>query len=354
MNNVVHQIGDGSLNKDISKSKTANLLLKPIYDYLYRDGVDEITINKPNEIWLKYGYNWKKEEFVFNEKDYDLLVNTICSFNSIKNQANLSVILPNGERCQITHKQAVIDGQMSFNVRKHSTKLYSLEDLNEQGAFDNWRDVSYNKKLTNVDKEIIDTLDPDDKELLLLKHDGKILEFLKKIVTAEKNIIIAGATGSGKTTFARSLISEIPKDKRIITIEDVHELHLPNHPNHLHMMFGDGVGRMTATEALKACMRLSPDRILLAEIRGNEAYEYLNSMNTGHSGAITTVHANNALSCFDRVATLIKNSDVGKGLDLSSIMMSLNTSIEVILFFKKRQLVEVYFDPIKRIKKNMD
>lgn len=352
MNGII-KVGDGAINKDVSRSKTADLLLKPIYDFLYREGVDEITINKPNEIWLKYGYKWKREDFEFNEKDYDLLVSTICSFNAIKNQANLSVILPNGERCQITHKQAVISGQMSFNVRKHSTKLYSLDDLNEQGAFNNWRDVSYNKTLNNVDEKILDTLDPDDKNLLLLKQNGQILEFLKKIVTTEKNIIIAGATGSGKTTFARSLIAEIPTDKRIITIEDVHELHLPNHPNHLHMMFGDGVGRMTATEALKACMRLSPDRILLAEIRGNEAYEYLNSMNTGHAGAITTVHANNALSCFDRVATLIKNSDVGKGLDLSSIMMSLNTSIEVILFFKQRKLVEVYFDPIKSIKKLM-
>lgn len=354
MNNSVNNIlGQGTLNQDIHKSKTVDLLLQPIYEFLYRDGVDEITINKPNEIWLKYGYKWKREDIKFDEKDYEHLVNAICAFNGIKVQANLSVILPKGERCQITHRQAVIEGQMSFNIRKHSTKVYSLDDLNEQGSFDNWRDVSFNKDLNEKTQKYLELLDPEDLELINLKQNGDILGFLKKIITSEKNIIVAGKTGSGKTTFARGLIGEIPEDKRIITIEDVHELHLPNHPNHLHMMFGEGTGRMNATEALKACMRLSPDRILLAEIRGNEAYEFLNSMNTGHAGGITTVHSNNALSCFDRIATLIKNSEVGRSLDLSSIMMSLNTSIDVILFFKERKLTEVYFDPIRKLQKSL-
>lgn len=353
MNNAVNVLGQGAINQDIQKSKTVDLLLKPIYDFLYRDGVDEITINQPNEIWLKYGYKWEREEFSFDAKEYEHLVNAICAFNSIKMQANLSVILPKGERCQITHRQAVIEGQMSFNIRKHSTKVYSLDDLNNQGSFVGWRDVSFNKNENPQNEKYISALDPDDLDLMKLKSEGDIVGFLKKIITTEKNIIIAGATGSGKTTFARGLIGEIPKDKRIITIEDVHELHLPNHPNHLHMMFGDGTGRMNATEALKSCMRLSPDRILLAEIRGNEAYEFLNSMNTGHAGGITTVHANSALSCFDRIATLIKNSEVGRSLDLSSIMMSLNTSIDVILFFKQRKLVEVYFDPIRKLQKSL-
>lgn len=300
---------------------------------------------------MKYGYKWKREDIIFSAKDYEDLVIAICAYNNIKMQANLSVILPKGERCQITHRQAVIDGQMSFNIRKHSTKVYTLDDLNEQGSFNGWRDVSFNKSAS--DSKYINSLDPDDLKLMQLKESGNILEFLRQIIHTEKNIIIAGATGSGKTTFARGLIGEIRPDTRIITIEDVHELHLPNHPNHLHLMFGDGVGRMSANDALKACMRLSPERIFLAEIRGPEAYEFLNSMNTGHSGGITTVHANSALSCFDRIATLIKNSEVGRGLDLESIMMSLNTSIDVILFFKQRKLVEVYFDPIRKIQKSL-
>ena len=172
------------------------------------------------------------------------------------------------------------------------------------------------------------------------------MEFLQKAILHHKNIIIAGATGSGKTTFARALIKKVPTSERIITIEDVHELFLPEHPNKVHMMFGTGTGRISADAALMACMRLSPDRIFLAELRGNEAWEYLNSLNTGHSGSITTVHANSAAHTFERVATLIKKSDVGRTIDLETINLTLKTTLEVVLFFKRRKLVEIYFDPI--------
>lgn len=162
----------------------------------------------------------------------------------------------------------------------------------------------------------------------------------------KRNIIIAGKTGSGKTTFARSLIEKVPPEERIITIEDVHELFLPNHPNRVHMLYGYGAGRVSADECLAACMRQSPDRIFLAELRGNEAWEYLNSLNTGHPGSITTTHANNALQTFERCATLIKKSDVGRQLEMEMIKLVLYTTIDVVLFFKDRKLVEVFYDPI--------
>lgn len=335
----------------IDQDKTVNKMLEPIYEFLYIDGVDEITINKPKQIWLKFGYRWESRETDLTFEDINLIIQTICSRNGILLKPNLSMILPNGERCQATTGAALVDGYISFNVRKHSNKIYSLDDLNEQGAFNGWRDVSYNHGLETIEK-YKSQLDDTDYELLKLKESGNIREFLEQIVLQKKNILIAGATGSGKTTFMRSLVKMIPDSERIITIEDVHELEV-SQPNHLHLMFGEGKGRLDAQAALKACMRLSPDRILLAEIRGNEAYEFLNSLNTGHSGGMTTVHANNALSCFDRVATLIKNSEVGRGIDLSSIQMSLNTSLDVILFFKYRKLIEVYFDPIHRIQKNI-
>lgn len=335
----------------VDTSKVVNKVLEPIYEFLYRDGVDEITINKPNSIFLKYGYKWVEEKIDLDIQRLELIINALCSYNGMQLQPNLSMLMPNGERCQATLYPAVVQGYISFNVRKHSSKIYTLDDLFEQGAFNEWSDVSYNQDLDTIE-QYKNQIDKDDYQLLQLKHSGNIKEFLEQIVLRKKNILIAGATGSGKTTFMRSLVNVIPDDERIISIEDVHELQI-SQPNHLHLMFGEGKGRLNAQQAVKACMRLSPDRILLAEIRGNEAYEFLNSLNTGHSGGMTTVHANNALACFDRVATLIKNSEVGRGLDLSSIMMSLNTSLDVILFFKYRKLVEVYFDPIHRIKKNI-
>lgn len=111
-------------------------------------------------------------------------------------------------------------------------------------------------------------------------------EFLEQAVLNKRNIIIAGKTGSGKTTFARSLIKKIPVEERIITIEDVHELFLEEHPNKVHMFYGENAGRVTASDCLESCMRQSPDRILLAELKGSEAWEYLASLHTGHPGTI--------------------------------------------------------------------
>jgi type IV secretion system protein VirB11 len=93
-------------------------------------------------------------------------------------------------------------------------------------------------------------------------------------------------------------------------------------------------------------MRLSPDRIFLAELRGNEAWEYLNSLNTGYPESITTTHANSALQMFERIATLIKKSDVGRQLDIEMIKLVLHTTIDIVLFFKERKLIEVFYDPV--------
>lgn len=158
--------------------------------------------------------------------------------------------------------------------------------------------------------------------------------------------MIAGKTGSGKTTFARSLIEKVPVEERLITIEDVHELFLPNHPNRVHMLYGAGSGRVSADECLASCMRQSPDRIFLAELRGDEAWEYVNSLNTGHPGSITTTHANNALQTFERIATLIKKSPVGRQLDLDMVRRVLDSTVDVVAFFHERRLVEIYYDPI--------
>ena len=162
----------------------------------------------------------------------------------------------------------------------------------------------------------------------------------------KRNIVIAGKTGSGKTTLARSICEEVPATERIVTIEDVHELALPNHPNRIHLMYGEGEGRVSADTCLAACMRLSPDRIFLAELRGSEAWEYVMSLNTGHPGSVTTTHANSAIQAFERIASLIKNSDVGRGLDVSEIRRVLHRTLDVVLFMVDRKVTEIFYDPI--------
>jgi type IV secretion system protein VirB11 len=189
-------------------------------------------------------------------------------------------------------------------------------------------------------------LDPVDLELLALKRDGRHAALLRRAVEARRNVVIAGRTGSGKTTLARSLIDEVPASERVVTIEDVHELALPNHPNRVHLMFGDGPGRVTAEACLAACMRLSPDRIFLAELRGSEAWEYVQSLNTGHPGSVTTTHANGAVQAFDRIASLVKNSETGRGLEVGEIRRVLYATLDIVLFMSERRVTEVYFDPL--------
>ncbi len=325
------------------KALTVNLLLKPVKEILDRPEVTEITINQPKEIWFKGFDGWQKQVVEdFDERKLKSLITAIFAFNSQSETPIGSLIMPDGSRCQIVRYPATLDGQISFTVRKHSTVSFSLQELKEYGAFDDWEDKSFNKSWLNTTAHLTEK----DKELMDLKADGDIIGFLSKCVQYHKNIVIAGKTGSGKTTFAKALITEISSDERIITIEDVHELHLPNHPNHLHMMFGNAKGRVSAFEALMACMRLSPDRILLAELRGAETWEYLMSLNTGHPGGITTVHANSAVHTFSRIANLVKSSEVGRTVDLEAIKSLLYSTVDVVLYFDQRRLKEVFFDPI--------
>lgn len=193
-----------------------------------------------------------------------------------------------------------------------------------------------------------DGFTPSDRRLKCLLESGKTAELLDAAVQAKRNIIVAGATGSGKTTFARSLIDRVNVQERIITIEDVHELELPRHPNTVHMMYGSAQGRVDATQCIAACMRLSPDRIFLAELRGSEAWEYLSALNTGHPGSITTTHSNNAGDTYNRLAMLVKQSPTGGQLDLHTIQQFLRNTVDIVVYFERFKLREIYFEPLPK------
>ncbi|WP_409361226.1 P-type DNA transfer ATPase VirB11 [Bartonella heixiaziensis] len=336
----------------IQKDQAVAQLLQPLDHFLQDPKITELSICRPCEVWTKSFEGWQVHNAPELTNSFlQTLITAIIVYNGMAPRSINYVLLPGGQRGTIIQTPAVIDGGLSFMIRKHSLTVKTLEELNEEGALNGFTDVSFNKpseKEANdfLLKQNFTRLEPFEIELLQFKRDRKILEFLEKCVLHKRNIIIAGKTGSGKTTFARSLIEKVPVEERIITIEDVHELFLPNHPNHVHMLYGDDIGRVSADECLDACMRQSPDRIFLAELRGNEAWEYLNSLNTGHPGSITTTHANNALQTFERCATLIKRSEVGRQLDLEMIKMVLYTTVDVVLFFKDRKLSEVFYDPI--------
>jgi len=158
-----------------------------------------------------------------------------------------------------------------------------------------------------------------------LKDENKISEFWKLAVESEQNILLVGGTGSGKTTVMKAMVDAYPIEKRLFTVEDVHELDLPNHPNHIHWM--------------------KPDHVLLAELRGDEAWTYLEMLNTGHQGSITTIHANDCRSAYSRLAGLVKQSEVGQTLDIQHILNVVKSSIDIIAFFKSTHLKELHYNP---------
>jgi type IV secretion system protein VirB11 len=327
-------------------------LLRPLELYLERGEVTELAVNRPGELWIRSPAGWARQEMPELTAQYlEALTTAMAVHSGLGVRSLASVILPGGERGQIVRAPACVDGMAPITIRKHLPAVRSLAELEEEGTFEPARDVSFHRPsaeeaLRESQRSDAGRLDPVDLEFLALKREGRFGAFLRRAVEARRNIVIAGRTGSGKTTLARSLIDEVPASERVVTIEDVHELALPNHPNRVHLMFGDGPGRVTAEACLAACMRLSPDRIFLAELRGSEAWEYVQSLNTGHPGSVTTTHANGAVQAFDRIASLVKNSETGRGLEVGEIRRVLYSTLDVVLFMSERRVTEVYFDPL--------
>jgi type IV secretion system protein VirB11 len=268
------------------------------------------------------------------------LINALVVFNGLGTAPIISAILPDGQRCQIVQPPACLDGSVAINIRKHAVAAMSLEELEAQGSL---AEVT----LTEDDYDA-NGISHEDAFLLALKETGDITQFLHEAIQRRRNIVVAGATGSGKTTFARSLIARVPTDERLITIEDVHELALPDHANRVHLMYGSGRGRVSATDCIGACMRLSPDRIFLTELRGPETWDYLAALNTGHPGSVTTTHANSAADAFDRLAVLIKQSPSGGRLDLATIQHFLAHTVDIVVLLEHFRLKQLWFTPIRR------
>lgn len=339
-------------NATLHKSTTVRQLMRPIEPFLADPRVTEVSINRPGELLTRTFDEWERHDVSVLTMSYlEALATALITYNGIQPKSRVSVIYPDGQRGEILRPPAVIDGTIAFAIRKHTPTVKSLEKLEKEGAFAVYKDVSFNRPTAEESIRLgqrsdFTRLEPYEIELLQLKREGQMREFLEACVRYKRNIIIAGKTGSGKTTFARSLIEKVPYDERIITIEDVHELILENHKNKVHLLYGYGAGRISADECLAACMRLLPDRIFLAELRGDEAWEYLNSLNTAHPGSITTTHANSAIQTFDRVATLIKKSQIGRLLEMELIKHVLYTTLDVVLYFSERRLIEVFYDPV--------
>jgi type IV secretion system protein VirB11 len=244
-----------------------------------------------------------------------------------------------------------------LNLRKHTSQPVALADLVGQRYFEHTRHVFSLSLEASAREACLARLDPVQARLWQLAAAGAWPDFLTTAVRERQNVIVSGATGSGKTSFVRALIELIPAWERLITVEDTPEMPLPHHPNAQALFYrretsqGEGIVGASVKQVLEAVLRKTPDRVLLAELRGDETFYYVqNVLNSGHPGGITTVHANSPLHALMRIALLVKASAEGRSLSLGDITRLLGTLVHAVVQLefdrtRGRHVPAIYYDP---------
>ena len=278
--------------------------LEPLKILFAEDGVNEISINRPCEAWVeKKGDLFCKEVPGLDLVHLRGLSNLIAQSTEQKISEEfplLSGTLPNGFRIQIVLPPACESGGIIMSIRKPSSMKLTLEDYEKMGAFSQTAVEAKN--------------DPIDAQLELMISEKKIKDFLITAIRSKKNIIISGGTSTGKTTFTNAALCSIPETERLITVEDAREVQLPGHPNRVHLLAskgGQGRSKVTTQDLIEACLRLRPDRIIVGELRGAEAFSFLRAINTGHPGSISTLHADNPRMAIEQMKLMVMQAGLG-------------------------------------------
>lgn len=269
--------------------------LMPLLPFLTKDGVTEICINQPKEIFVEV-----KGKFTLckvPELEYELieaLAALVAEFNDQEFPSpSFSGSLLNGERVQFVMSPGCERRKIVCSIRRQQVKDLSLEDYEAIGSFD--------------ELKVFDQSSPHDALLKKLYQERNFLGFVKHAIIAKKNMLISGGTGTGKTTFLNACLKAIPSGERILTLEDTREVRVTQ-PNVGHLLFNEEDKRITALNMFKACLRLHPDRIFLSELRGAEAWPYLRAINSGHPGSLSTVHADTPEGAFKQLTLMLQAS----------------------------------------------
>lgn len=286
-----------------------------LQDLLEDDSITEIMINGYQNIFVERGGKLFRYpgKFSDSEKLYQVIQQVASGANRMVNERNPIVDsrLEDGSRVNIILPPISIDGA-TMTIRKFAKEPMTLEWLYQRQAF-----------------------------------QKEIGEYLKILVKGRYNIFISGGTGSGKTTLLNGLSNCIPKDERIITIEDSAELKLNGIDNlvRLEMRSANvaGENQIDMKDLIKAALRSRPDRIIVGEVRGEEALSMLNAMNTGHDGSISTGHANSSLDMLKRIETMVF---MGADMPVDAIRGQMASAIDIIVHLGRtadgsRKLMEI-------------
>lgn len=279
------------------------------------DEVTEIMINGMESIFIEKAgciYQWDKR-FETKEKLENVIQQIVAKCNRVVNEASpiVDARLENGSRVNIVLAPVALNGPI-VTIRRFPDTPISMEDL-----------ISYGSITRQAAEE------------------------LRRLVSAGYNIVISGGTGSGKTTFLNALSRDIPKTERIITIEDSAELQLQEIPNLVRLETrnanADGARAITIRDLIKSALRMRPDRIIVGEVRGSEAIDMLQALNTGHDGSLSTGHANSSKDMLTRLETMVL---MGMDLPLSAVRRQIASGVDIIVHLgrlrdKSRRVLEI-------------
>jgi pilus assembly protein CpaF len=295
--------------------------LKPIEHLILDDSISEVMVNGSDHIFIeKAGFIEPVQGVSLGEKSLMVAVKNIArrlGDDISESKPILDSRLPDGSRVAAVIPPCSVNG-VTLTIRKFNSRHFGIEDLIQAGTLERW--------LANQ---------------------------LEAYVLARKNLLICGSTGSGKTSLVNVLGKFIPADERIVLIEDTSEIHMcqDNLVRFEARQPQNGLPAITIRELLKASLRHRPDRLILGEIRGSEAFDLLQLLNTGHSGSLSTVHATSAKQALARFTSCVLQS--GVDLPYRSVKTNVADSVNVVVHLERRpgrrfvsEVVEIHgYDP---------
>jgi type IV secretion system protein VirB11 len=307
----------------IATSPQLEEMLKPLAPWRHDPAVEEICLEPGAAfIWRCGGFSRHDVELdACDLEDIAIVAGAHRRQDIGRDRPLLGTDLPGLGRIQAVLPPCVADGQVSLTIRLGAPFSPTIEGLAETGMFA--RTAQRRSGLSETDERLAD---------LYRAKDWRA--FFPEAVRAKKTIVATGATASGKTTFLKSLISAIPPDERLISVEDSPEYNL-SHPNKVALFYAEGgqdATGVTAAMLVKASLRMRPSRILLQELRdGPATLAFLHTLQSGHPGGLTSLHATSAEAAFDRMRLLVKGTQAGAAASDADVNAQLRSLVDVVV-----------------------
>ncbi|WP_282610790.1 ATPase, T2SS/T4P/T4SS family [Pelagibius sp. Alg239-R121] len=297
-------------------------LKKAFGDLTETPDLTEIAVNADRSVWIaRNGDPYMRQiNLPLPETEARALADDLTGEDPISenNPSGGSLFFMDGSlwRSQVI-LNPLIEGAVAFALRRTVVRRFSLDDL------------VAGSEIGGLTEELKTGISQENEAVFAAYDQGDFVTFLRAAVQAKWNILLSGGTDSGKTTWLRACLECADPTERVITIEDTREIY-PNHANHLSMLVNETT---TSSDLLKISLRLRPDRILMGELRGADAYDFLSAINSGHPGGITTLHASSPDTALSRLALMVMQAETG--LTFSEIIEYCRSMIDVVVQFKK-------------------